>query len=351
MSLELEQHDRRARRDDSKSRTGLEDDLAGSESAGGRNNQSDGWVGRERSGLLGLGRARLAFSRLGLALRRNPQWRRQLEGSLFIAPWVVGFLIFVAFPLVYSLYMSFHQVRITVTGVQTALVGLAYYQEILLADGGLLYDDLMPFLREALVMIPIILVFSLLVAILLNLDFPGRGLFRVVFFLPVIFASGQIITEFIAQGEGSLGVIASLRIDDMMIRYLPGSWAGPIVSVIDSFVLVLWYSGVQILIFLAGRQTISRSVYEASRIDGADPWSTFWKITLPGMVPFIFLNLIYTIVDLFTYPSNPIISKVTTDNYGLSSALAWIYFLLVLLFVGLALLIYSRINRNLAPPR
>lgn len=277
--------------------------------------------------------------------------QRKLEGSLFIAPWIVGFLAFVAFPLFYSLFMSFHQVRITVTGVQTTPIGVQYYREILFADGGLLYDDLVPFLREALVMIPIIIVFSLMIAILLNLKFAGRTAFRVIFFLPVIFASGQIIGEFIAQGEGSLGIISSLRIDYMLARYLPPTWAGPIGNVIGSFVLVLWYSGVQILIFLAGRQTIARTVYEAARIDGADPWSTFWKITLPGMVPFIFLNVIFTIVDLFTYPSNPIISKVTTENYGLSSALAWIYFMIVLLFVALALLIYARINASLSPRR
>jgi ABC-type sugar transport systems, permease components len=288
-------------------------------------------------------------SLLPLRWKRNDAVLRKVEGSLFIAPWVVGFLVFVAFPLVYSLYMSFNQVRITVTGVQTSWVGVQYYREILLADGGLLYDDLFPFLREALVMIPIIIVFSLMIAILLNLRFAGRAAFRVIFFLPVIFASGQIIGEFIAQGEGSLNVIASLGMDDRLARYLPDAWAGPIGKVIGSFVLVLWYSGVQILIFLAGRQTISGSVYEAARIDGADPWSTFWKITLPGMAPFIFLNVIYTIVDLFTYPSNPIISKVTTENYGVSSALAWIYFGIVLLFIALAFAIYARTIKSMSP--
>ncbi|MCR2804697.1 carbohydrate ABC transporter permease [Paenibacillus soyae] len=288
---------------------------------------------------------------LPLRRRRHASTLRKLEGSVFIAPWAIGFLAFVAFPLIYSLYMSFHQVRITVTGVNASWVGTQYFREILFADGGLLYDDLFPFLKEALVMIPIIIVFSLMIAILLNLEFLGRSAFRVIFFLPVIFASGQIIGEFIAQGEGSLGIISSLRMDGMLARYLPASWAGPIGNVIGSFVLVLWYSGVQILIFLAGRQTISRSVYEAARIDGADPWSTFWKITLPGMVPFIFLNVIYTIVDLFTYPSNPIIGKVTTENYGLSSALAWIYFVIVLLFIAIALVIYARVDRALSPKR
>jgi ABC-type sugar transport system permease subunit len=270
---------------------------------------------------------------------------RKVEGSLFIAPWVIGFMAFIAFPLVYSFYMSFNRVKITASGVEYTPVGFQYYREILLADGGLLYNDLLPFLRQSLIMIPVIVVFSLLVAILLNQKFVGRSFFRVIFFLPVIFSTGQIIQEFITQGEGTLAFVQEFEIGGYIDTYLPKAWSAPIVKVISSFVLILWYSGVQILIFLAGRQTISSSVYEAARIDGADPWETFWKITLPGMTPFILLNLIYTVVDLFTFPSNPIIAKVNTTNYGLSSALAWIYFMIVLLFLGLAMYIFSRVTK------
>jgi ABC-type sugar transport systems, permease components len=281
-----------------------------------------------------------------LRRRFSPASLRSLEGSLFIAPWVLGFLAFVAFPLGYSLYMSFHQVQITVTGIKTMPVGFNYYREILMSDGGLLYDDLVPFLRQAAIIIPIILIYSLLLAVLLNLKFPGRTLFRVVFFLPVIFASGQVIQELTAQGEGGLAFLKEMKADTFLQTYLPHAWSSTLLGLISSFVLVLWYSGVQILIFLAGRQTIPSSVYEAAKIDGADPWSIFWKITLPGLTPFLFLNLIYTVVDLFTFPSNPIIAKVNTENYGVSSALAWIYFLIVLLFLGLAALLFSRINKS-----
>jgi ABC-type sugar transport system permease subunit len=276
---------------------------------------------------------------------------RKLEGSLFIAPWVFGFLVFVAFPLGYSLYMSFHQVKITVNSVNYTFIGLSHYREILIANGSLLYEELFPFLRESAMMIPIILVFSLLVAILLNLRFPGRTLFRVIFFLPVIFSSGQIVQEFIAQGEGSLSIMETLRIDYYLQEYVPGAWVAPIQKVMGSFVLVLWYSGVQILIFLAGRQTLPASVYEASRIDGSGPWNTFWKITLPGLVPYIFLNLMYTVVDLFTFPSNPIVSRVNTTNYGSSSALAWIYFSIILTFVLLTLFLYSKVDKSLSGKR
>ncbi|WP_127580014.1 carbohydrate ABC transporter permease [Paenibacillus koleovorans] len=276
---------------------------------------------------------------------------RKIEGSLFIAPWIFGFFAFLAFPLGYSLYMSFHQVRITVKSVVYTFIGFKNYKEILVSNGSLLYEDLLPFLRESAIMIPIILVFSLLVAILLNLKFPGRTLFRIIFFLPVIFSSGQIVQEFINQGEGSLSVLESLNIDAYLQEYVPASWAEPIQKVMGSFVLILWYSGVQILIFLAGRQTLPASMYEASRIDGSGPWNTFWKLTLPGLVPYIFLNLMYTLVDLFTFPSNPIVSKVNTTNYGSSSALAWIYFTIILVFVGAAILLYNRVDRALAGSR
>ncbi|MBW7459766.1 sugar ABC transporter permease, partial [Paenibacillus sepulcri] len=166
-------------------------------------------------------------------LRLQASTIRKIEGSIFIAPWIFGFLAFVAFPLGYSLYMSFHQVRITVDSVVYTFLGFQNYKEILVSNGSLLYEDLIPFLRESIMMIPIILVFSLLVAILLNLKFPGRTLFRIIFFLPVIFSSGQIVQEFINQGEGSLSVLESLHIEEYLQEYVPASWAEPIQTVMS----------------------------------------------------------------------------------------------------------------------
>ncbi|WP_238177812.1 carbohydrate ABC transporter permease [Paenibacillus contaminans] len=270
---------------------------------------------------------------------------RKLEGSLFIAPWFIGFLAFMAFPIGYSLYMSFHQVAIMSTGIEVNPVGLKHYKYILLENGDILYNSLFPFLRQSLFMIPIILIFSLLVAIMLNQKFPGRPLFRSIFFLPVIFTTGEVVREFMTQGEGELGFLQRYNIASLVSENLSAAWGGPIVAVMGSFVLILWYSGVQILIFLAGRQTIGASVYEAARIDGATPWEVFWKITLPGMTPFILLNLIYTTVDLFTFPTNPILSQVSSNNYGQSSALAWIYFVIILVFLGIALWVFQKVNK------
>lgn len=270
---------------------------------------------------------------------------RKLEGSIFIAPWVLGFLGFMVFPLCYSFYMSFQQVKILATGIDIKPVGLKYYKYILFENAALLYNSLIPFLRQALLMIPVILVFSLLVAIMLNQKFWGRTVFRSIFFLPVIFTTGQVVKEFMNQGEGDLGFLERYNITSLVSQSLNKAWSSPVIAVMGSFVLILWYSGVQILIFLAGRQTISNSVYEAARIDGASPWDVFWKITLPGMMPFILLNLIYTTVDLFTFPTNPILSQVNSSNYGQSSALAWIYFAIIFVFLGIVFFVYTRVQK------
>lgn len=277
--------------------------------------------------------------------RMSAAVQKKLWGSLFLSNWIIGFMIFMAFPLAYSFYMSFNHLEILASGLKVEYRGLSHYKSILFENGRYLYDELIPFMRQAVMMIPVIVIFALLIAIMLNQRFAGRTAFRVIFFLPVIFTTGQIIEEFIAQGEGDINFLDRYNISHFVTQLFPGSWAAPIITVLGSFVLILWYSGVQILIFLAGRQTISNSIYEAARIDGASPWETFWKITLPEMVPFILLNMIYTVVDLFTFPTNPIIDRVNTLDYGLSSALAWIYFIIILAFLGIIFFIFSRLSR------
>lgn len=271
---------------------------------------------------------------------------RKLEGSLFIAPWLIGFIAFLGFPLVFSLFMSFHTVKILPKKIVYDFVGVKYYREILFNSSDF-YDKLIPYFQEVVIMIPVIVIFALMISIMLNQKLPGRFLFRAIFFLPVIFSTGAVLMSFINQGEGNLGFLERFNIGGYMDMFLgDSSWAKPVKTVLNQFVLVLWYSGVQILLFIAGLQTISTSAYESARIDGASPWEVFWKITLPAMSPFILLNLIYTVVDMFTFPSNPVISLINTGNYGFNSALAWIYFAIILIFLGIVILIYSRINRK-----
>ncbi|UVI33785.1 sugar ABC transporter permease [Paenibacillus spongiae] len=270
----------------------------------------------------------------------------RLEGMLFMAPWLLGFMIFMAFPLVFSLYMSFNNVKVLPTGMKYDWAGIQYYKSILMGSAEF-YDQLIPYFQEVVIMIPVIVIFSLLIAIFLNQRLKGRFLFRAIFFLPVIFSTGAVLQQFMDQGESGLGFMNGELVGGFMDAYIGGTpWGKPVLAVLENFVLVLWYSGVQILVFLAGRQTIPATAYESARIDGASPWEVFWKITLPAMSPFILLNVMYTVVDMFTFPSNPIITMIGTGNYGYSSALAWIYFVIVLVFLVCVLLIYSRVNRQ-----
>lgn len=278
--------------------------------------------------------------------RLNSSLVEYLEGAIFIAPWFIGFLIFMAFPIGFSLYMSFQKVTITATKTTTEYIAWTNYRYILFENGKLLYNDLLPFLRQALFMIPIIVLFALMIAIILNQKFVGRTFFRAIFFLPVILSTGQVVAEFLMQGEGDLGFMSKYNVSGLISANLSSTWSGPLIKILDSFVLILWYSGVQILIFLGGRQTISNSAYEAARIDGAGPWETFWKITLPAMTPFIFLNMIYTVVDLFTFPTNPILGKVRESEYGSYSALIWIYFLIISFFLAIIFIIFSRVTKS-----
>ena len=152
------------------------------------------------------------------------------------------------------------------------------------------------------------------------------------------------------QGATTLPSIQEYEIIDLILENLNDALANPIQALFDTILLVLWFTGIQILIFLAGLQKIDRSIYEASMIDGAGPWESFWKITLPSIMPLVSVVIIYTVVSMSVFGLNEVIIYIRnvmlgestvgtlTTGYGYSAALAWIYFLvmvlLILLFVG-----------------
>lgn len=260
-------------------------------------------------------------------------------GYLFMLPWTIGVCIFMAYPLGWSLYTSFHNVRMTGSGFKYEWVGLANYKFALFSDNE--YSiQIFAFFQEMILMIPIIVLFSFFVSIFLNQKFTGRFVFRAFFFLPVIFGTGQVLLELFRQGAGEPPFISQYGIDTMIVQYIPKRLAEPVMQVLGQVIIILWYSGVQILIFISGYQTIPKAIYEAVRIDGASPWESFWKITLPAMVPFLLLNTLYTIVDLFTFPLNPVMEQVKKNmfnpetGYGYASSLAWFYFAIILVVIG-----------------
>jgi oligogalacturonide transport system permease protein len=262
--------------------------------------------------------------------------KNSLVGLLFVSPWVIGFAIFTAFPLLYSLYLSFQKVKITTDGIQTEFIKFENFQYAFVVDA-VFTNRLMQYLEEMVISVPIIIVFSLIIALLLNQKVKFRGMFRTIFFLPVIIASGPVMKELIDQGITTIPTIEKYAIYQALTESPDGFFTGILLYLIKNLIMILWFSGVQILIFLAALQKMDKQIYEAAKIDGASNWETFWKITLPSLFPMIIVNTIYTIVMYSIFSLNPIIEHIQTNmfkvetGFGYASALSWIYFLIIAL--------------------
>ncbi|MCM3618885.1 sugar ABC transporter permease [Sutcliffiella horikoshii] len=259
--------------------------------------------------------------------------KNTLTGLMFISPWILGFLLFTAYPLFYSLYLSFQKVRITTEGIQTTFVKFDNYKDAFTVDA-LFTQKLLTFVQELVLSVPIIIVFSLIIAILLNQPIRFRNFFRMIFFLPVIIASGPVINELISQGVTSIPSIKDYAVFETMLS-ADSIFSSVLLYLMDNLIIILWFSGVQFLIFLAALQKIDTQVYEAAKIDGASNWECFWKVTLPSIFPMIVVNTVYTIVTFSIFSLNPVIDHIQTNmfqintGFGYASALSWIYFLLI----------------------
>jgi oligogalacturonide transport system permease protein len=235
--------------------------------------------------------------------------------------------------------------RITPMGKLYRFVGFNNYRDVWLKDMSFV-QELLAFVMNTVLRVPVIVVFALILAMLLNEKVKFKGFFRTLFFLPVIVASGPVIGELITQGATSIPMINTELIMSLLSQVLPGWLAGAIGGLFNQLIIILWYSGVQILIFLAVLQKIDHSLYEAAKIDGASSWECFWKITLPTIKPIILLNLVYTLVSLANSNQNNIITLIynnmfaATRGYGFASAMAWMYAVIVTILLLVIFLIF-----------
>ena len=286
------------------------------------------------------------------------QKRKAISGYLFISPFIIGFLAFMVQPLFQSLYMSFCDVKLGAGSFDLAWKSIDNYNYAFRVDADyvrLLTEELMRMAVYSLA----IMVFSFFVALVLNQKFKGRALVRSVFFLPVILASGVMLkldsnnalmaalaqtVEINAQGTTSItdAIQNILRTSGVGVRAFE-----KLFEVIDNIYDVAISSGIQIIIFLSGLQTISQSMYEAADIEGCTKWESLWKITFPMVSSLFLVNWIYTVVDFCMRSDNEVIDKITTYmnvnlNYGLASAMSWTYFVLVMAIIGVSSLIISK---------
>ena len=223
----------------------------------------------------------------------NHKKRQMLYCYGFIGIWLIGFILLTLIPLMRSIIFSLSDVSITGNeGIVTYPVGFNNFINILTTDVTFI-DSILSFLSEMILYVPVILILSMMIAIMLNQKIKFRALFRGIFFLPVIIVSGPVINELLNQGAGSVPLIEQYGMLETIGEILPSFLAQPLQSLLSEMIMVLWFSGVQIVLFLAGLQKMSTEVYEAAQIDGASPWETFWKITLPSLRNIMVVAAIY----------------------------------------------------------
>ncbi len=272
--------------------------------------------------------------------------REALYGYGFVILWIIGFAVFTLVPLAQTFFYSLNKVTVSATGIDLLPVQWANYSRALFTDPTFV-QLLIEYTIETLVSVPIVIIFSMVIALLLNLKFKFKGFFRTIFFLPVVITSGPVIQELTAQGATSVPGITDTVAMSAFLTTLPVYLRNPIEYLLTSFILILWFSGVQILIYLSSLQKIDKSIYEAASIDGASAWESFWKITLPSLSTTTIINAIYTIITLSHFSENKVIKYIYSQTYavqggiGYSSAMSFLYFFVLLLLLVIAFLVLN----------
>ena len=281
--------------------------------------------------------------------------KKSLAGFLFVSIWVIGFIFFFLLPFLQSVRYSFSDIVLNPNGGYTLnFIGWKNYIKAFTTDAEFL-PAVFSSLGAMLYQVPIIVLFSLFVAIILNQKFVGRTFVRGIFFIPIIVVNGvilsimngDVLSQTIMQGSSSSTLFQSEFLYELMFKSgMSQEFVNGLTGVVDSLFALIWKSGIQIIIFLAGLQTIADSMYEAAKIEGATGWETFWKITFPMISPMIILNLIFTIIDSFTDYNNVVMKYINEQQIGMrlaySSTLGWIYFLMVAVIIVMVYLIINK---------
>ena len=281
--------------------------------------------------------------------------REYITGYLFIALWLIGVLVFTLWPILQAFYYSFCDAFFKGNRIVTQFTWFNNFAYAFTKDAQ--FPTLLRnYALEIVIQVPFAITLALIISLMLNQKIRLRGLWRLIFFLPVIIISGPVMSQLMSQGATSIN-ISDGNIGNFIVTSFPKFLSRIIVLLFDKLIVVLWYTGIPILIFLAGLQKLNKQIYEAASIDGASSWQTFWKITLPSMKPYILVNAVYMIVAL----SNSTLAQSTSEGttktilsyisdqyltstgrgYGYACALGIIYLLLILLHIGLYALLFT----------
>jgi ABC-type sugar transport system permease subunit len=287
--------------------------------------------------------------------------RRARTGTLFILPFIIGFVFFMIRPLVLSLQMSLNQVDLIRGGGFTMTWNDFYNYHYALQTDPNFNQYLVDEIGRMAINTIATLVLSFVIAVILNQKFKGRILCRIIFFLPVILSSGvlpgiessnefyNMMTDIGNSVQNSSGVDIAASLQELLqVSGVAGEVFDVVFQMINAIYDIVMASGIQIIVFLSGLQSISPSLYEAADVEGCSAWESFWKITFPMVSPLLLVNCIYTIIDFFMKNDNKVIEKINDVMYGVrmdfgvASAMSWIYFGVALLFIGISTFIITR---------
>lgn len=276
-----------------------------------------------------------------MSLTQKERW----VGYVFLVPWLIGIVGIFIRPMLESFIYAFSDVKLSTSGIQTFFCGLSNFKTALLVDPD--YNKaLVNSVFDMVYNIPVIVMFSIFIAGILNQKFFGRGFARVLFFMPVIIASGAVLsilkqsgmmlnfegtdTVYMLQSSAFEGILQTIGLPKAMLDF--------VTQIANHIFDITWKSSIQIILYLAALQTIPRSYYEVASLEGATAWEVFWKITFPVFSPITLVVVVYTIVDSFTNYENGVMSLIDKSfksfKYGLSAAESWLYFVIILLIIA-----------------
>ena len=277
---------------------------------------------------------------------------RRRYGYTFVSHWVIGLIAFFFVPLIYSIIYSFSDITITELGFSLDYVGLKNYDMTLFQNPDYL-DQVRDAIGSMFYSLPMIIALSLILAVLLNQKYKGRTVMRIIFFLPVIIESSVVVRllsdssinvpifNFSTDGQGLMDyemILSNLNLPTQITEFLT--------FFLSNAVSLTWSCGVQIILFLAGLQSIPESLYEVSKIEGANKWDEFWQITVPMLRHVLSLVIIYTMISKFTSSTNKVVSTslelMSANDYSTAAAMLWFYFVVVLAVIGIVLFLYNR---------
>ena len=290
--------------------------------------------------------------------------RQYLLFYMFMAPWLIGFFLFTAWPFFYTIFLSFHSVSHNIHGWEREFIGIDNYNLALLRNPNFV-PALISFFTMQVAYVPAITVIAFILALLLNRGINFRGMFRAIFFLPVIVMSGPVMSHLLSAGEaiagppgeegGTQGAMLTWTWLNNIVAHFSYQLSGMLMFLYTNFTTVLWFTGIPIILFLSALQKIDNGVLEAARIDSATSWQILWLITVPVLRPIILVSVILTIVQIASFPLNPVLPMIqesmfqTTHGLGLASAFTWIYSFVILAIIGVAFIFLKNPKEEIPP--